>query len=109
MSYKIIALNNFMREAKRLNNKYPSFKKDFARLEEELINNPVLGIPLGNNCFKIRLAITSKGKGKSGGSRVVTHVKVLNEKIYLLTVYDKSEQEDLPDKKLEELLKKLPE
>ena len=66
---------------------------------------PVQGIPLGNDCYKIRLAIRSKGKGKSGGARVITCVKVVNEKVYLITIYDKSEKEDISSKELSSILK----
>jgi len=58
--------------------------------------------------FLIRLAIASKGKGKSGGARVIIYMQVLQTTVYLLTIYDKSEQENIPDKELEELLKWIP-
>lgn len=74
-----------------------------ATLEE----NPLLGIPLGDNTFKIRLAVASKGKGKSGGMRVITYVVVKNEKVYLADIYDKSEQANITDKELEELIKEI--
>ncbi len=50
------------------------------------------------------MAISSKGKGKSGGSRVITCVKVVNEDIYLLAIYDKSDKENISDKELDLLL-----
>ena len=59
---------------------------------------------MGNNCFKIRLAISSKGRGKSGGARVITHIYIENETVFLLAIYDKSEQADISDKELKELL-----
>lgn len=65
---------------------------------------PQQGIPLGKDCFKIRLRIASKGRGKSGGGRVITCVKILEDTIYLLTLYDKSEQESVDDQKLDALL-----
>jgi len=74
-----------------------------------LKEEPEQGTPLGNNCYKIRLAIASKGKGKSGGSRVITYVHVLQTTVYLLTIFDKSEKENIPDKELEGLLKEIPE
>ena len=60
---------------------------------------------MGNNCFKIRIAIASKGKGKSGGARVIIHVVVTNEVVFLLDIYNKSEQESISEKELVELLK----
>lgn len=108
MSYEVIAIPHFQREIKKLVKKYPSLKNDFARLIEILQVNPKQGTPLGNNCYKIRLAITSKGKGKSGGSRVITHLKVSRNVVYLLSIYNKSDQEDIADKELKALLKDIP-
>jgi hypothetical protein len=73
-------------------------------LLEDLESNPEKGIPLHNNCFKIRLAIASKGKGKAGGARVITHVQVVDNSVFLLSIYDKSEKEDIPDKDIIDLL-----
>lgn len=105
MSYKVKSIPKFEKELKRLVKKYPSLKNEYLQLIQSLKQRPEQGIPLGNNCFKIRLAIASKGKGKSGGSRVITYVQVLQTSVYLLTIYDKSEQENVLDKELEELLK----
>jgi hypothetical protein len=58
---------------------------------------PICGAALGNNCYKVRIAIASKGKGKSGGGRVIIHVKVTRNKVYLLSVYDKSEQSNITE------------
>jgi hypothetical protein len=51
------------------------------------------------------MAIESKNKGKSGGSRVITCVKIVDDTIFLLTVYDKGEQSTIKDKELKMLLK----
>jgi len=51
------------------------------------------------------MAIASKGKGKSGGARVITYFRIMHKTVYLLTIFDKSEQEDIPNKDLRELLK----
>ena len=66
-----------------------------------------MGTPIGNNFYKIRLAIQSKGKGKSGGARVITFVQIINEKIFLIAIYDKSSLENITDKELQNRLKKL--
>ena len=108
MSYELIAIPNFKREIKKLAKKYPSLKNDFAQLLESLQEEPAQGTPLGNNCYKIRMAISSKGKGKSGGSRVITHLKVSQTNVYLLSIYDKSDQENISDNELKELLKEIP-
>ena len=65
------------------------------------------GTHIGNKCYKIRLAIKSKGKGKSGGARVITHIVVSNEEIYLLSIYDKADQDSITDKQILQLIKDL--
>ncbi len=109
MSYNIIAVPTFRKELKRLVKKYNSLKKEIAALFESLEDNPVQGTPLGRNCYKIRLSISSKGKGKSGGARLITNIVIAEETVYLLSIYEKSEKENLTDKELEELLKYVPE
>mgnify|MGYP005839669557 CR=1 FL=1 len=109
MSYSIIALPKFKKELKKLAKKYPSLKSEFANLIGSLETEPEQGTALGKNCYKIRLAIKSKGKGKSAGARVITNIVVADATIYLLTIYDKSDKESLTNKELEELLKDVPE
>jgi len=65
------------------------------------------GFSLENGYFKIRMSIITKGKGKSGGARLISKVFVKSETVYLLSIYDKSEHENLPDHILEELLKSI--
>jgi hypothetical protein len=66
MNYSILPTHRFGKELKRLVKKFPSLKIEFKELIEELTKNPQAGIFIGNNCYKIRVAIESKGKGKSG-------------------------------------------
>jgi mRNA-degrading endonuclease RelE of RelBE toxin-antitoxin system len=105
MSYKVKFISKFEKELKRLSKKYPSLKSDFSSLLQSLKQNPSQGTSLGNDCYKVRLAISSKGKGKSGGARVITCLKVSYETVYLLTIFDKSELENISDKELKELIK----
>jgi mRNA-degrading endonuclease RelE of RelBE toxin-antitoxin system len=105
MSYKVKFISKFEKELKRLSKKYPSLKSDFAILLKSLKETPAQGTPLGNGCFKIRMAIASKGKGKSGGARVISCFKIVDETVFLLTIFDKSEQENISNKELSELLK----
>lgn len=105
MSYKIFSIPPFDRQLKRLAKKYPSLKKEYGELLESLEQHPQQGTDLGNSCYKIRLAIASKGKGKSGGTRVVTNVVISENTVFLISIYDKSEKENLSDKELKDLLK----
>ena len=102
MSYRVISIPHFDKEFKRLSKKYHSIRKDLARLVAELVDNPAAGDMITKNCYKIRMAITSKGKGKSGGARVITYVVAPDETIFLLSIYDKSEQVSISDKELSE-------
>ncbi|MBS4072293.1 MAG: type II toxin-antitoxin system RelE/ParE family toxin [Algoriphagus sp.] len=104
MNYEVVAIPNFRKELKKLAKKYPSIKEEFEALLKSLEVNPLQGVSLGNNCYKIRMAISSKGKGKSGGSRVITFVKISQTTVYLLSIYDKSEKENISDGELKELL-----
>jgi hypothetical protein len=105
MSYNIEITDNFKKEAKKLIKKYASLKNEIAALGIELAKNPTLGTPLGNDVFKIRLAIASKNKGKSGGARVISFVKIIDKTVYLLSIYNKSEVDNLTDKQIQELIK----
>ena len=107
MSFNIIPTPPFEKELKQLVKKHPSVKKDLAILISRLLTEPKMGIPLGNDCYKIRMAISSKGKGKSGGARIITFVQVVETNIFLLSIYDKADAANISDRELKERLKKL--
>ena len=109
MSYSVFTIPPFDKQLKRLAKKYPSLKNEFAELLKSLEQEPEQGINLGNNCYKIRIAIASKGKGKSGGGRVISNFIIAENTVYLIAIYDKSEKESLTDKELGELLMYVPE
>jgi hypothetical protein len=108
MNYNVSSISLFDKQAKRLAKKYPSLKNDLTGLFETLSSKPVQGKALGNDFFKIRLAITSKGKGKAGGARIITFVKVVQTTVYLAYIYDKSEKATITDKELEQIFKIIP-
>lgn len=101
MNVNIDVLDDFQRNFKRLKKKYKSLVNDYSDLLDSLRENPTLGVSLGMGAHKVRMAILSKGGGKSGGARVITYV--VNEEapdtfnVTLLTIYDKSEQANIPD------------
>jgi len=68
-----------------------------------------MGDPLGKHCYKVRMAITSKGQGKSGGARIITYIRVLKNTVYLMDIYDKSEQESISDREILKAINKLAE
>ena len=107
MSFDVIATEPFERKLKKLAKKYKSIKTDFAPLVEQLAQEPTLGTPLGKNCYKIRIAISSKGKGKSGGARLITYIRIVKKRVFLMDIYDKSDQETISDKELRLLIELL--
>ena len=107
MNFSVIPSDKFKKEAKRLTKKFPSLKKELAELATLLELDPRSGTPLGNNAYKVRVAIKSKGKGTSGGARVITYVVTENAEVYLLTIYDKSELGNIDDKTLRLIINNL--
>lgn len=104
MSYKVVLSDNFKKEAKKLSKKYASLKTDLAKLFSLLAENPKMGTSVGNNVYKIRIAITSKNKGKSGGARVMSFVKVVDEEVLLFSIYNKGDKDSISQKEIDELL-----
>lgn len=105
MSYNVVVTDGFKKHAKSIAKKHRSLKSDLENLIESLEENPTQGEPLGKDCYKIRMAISSKGKGKSGGSREITCVKIIDLTAYLLTMYDKGDKESISDNELDDLLR----
>lgn len=108
MSFNVLTIPPFDKQFKRLAKKYPSLKSEIASLIIQLQQQPDTGTALGNECYKIRLAIASKGKGKSGGARVITYLAIADRDVYLLSIYDKAEQSEINDKELLRLLSIVP-
>ncbi|MDE6795202.1 MAG: addiction module toxin RelE [Muribaculaceae bacterium] len=101
MNYNVKYTDLFLREAKKLSKRYRSFKDDLKFFVQSLCENPFQGDTLAPGIRKIRMAITSKGKGKSGGARVITYNVLTSEQdgqIYLMLIYDKK---DTPNIKID--------
>jgi hypothetical protein len=101
--------DKFKREFKRLSKKFRTLPNELRELIEELENDPKKGVNLGGGLFKIRLASESKGGGKSGGFRVISYyIEQTNETetIYLVTIYDKSEESSIDKEDLLKIIKK---
>jgi len=103
----IEVLPKFERELKRLAKKYKMIARDLAVFKEEILENPTLGTSLGNNCYKIRIPNSSIPTGKSGGFRAITLVRVEQERIILLTIYSKTEKENISEDELRAILQEI--
>ena len=110
MVVEVLVGQEFKRQFKRLAKKYHTLRNDFVEWKNELMNNPLAGDDLGNGVRKIRMAITAKGKGKSGGARILTLNVMVSEdglRIILLTIYDKGEISNVKDEYIKYLVEQL--
>ena len=107
MNFNIIPSDKFQKQVKKLYKKHKSILDDIDKLGKELSDNYNIGIDLGNNIYKIRLVIKSKGKGKSSGSRVIYFVVTEKKNIYLATIYDKSEIDTLKKNEIKNIVNKI--
>ncbi len=113
MNVNVVPTSNFERKAKKLIKKYRSLKGELAELTAELESEPRKGTHIRENVYKIRLAVKSKGRGKSGGMRVITYVDVFlahephETDVYILSIYDKSESENIGEAYLTDLVEKI--
>lgn len=103
--FDIVLGETFKKEFRKLLKKYRFILEELENIAESIATNPIQGTPLGKNCYKIRLAIKSKGQGKSGGARIIFCIAVVEEKVVLVSIYDKAEQSTISDKKLRQILK----
>jgi len=98
MNLNIKTLSHFDKDVKRLFKKYKQLPSDLKVLKKELLENPKSGIELGHSCYKIRLANSSIPTGKSGGFRIIYYHIDANDNICLMSIYSKSELENIDDK-----------
>lgn len=103
---QVIFATDFKTAYKRLKKKYASFDADFRVLMRSLLNEPEQGVELFDGIRKIRLNIKSKGKGKSGGARIIIRIKRIDDVLAFLFVYDKSEMTNVRDEYLRDIIKR---
>jgi hypothetical protein len=104
MNLKLIPTPSFIKSVKRLSKKYKKIADDLQVLQDELSSNSYKAVELGSNCFKMRIANSSIPTGQSGGFRVVFFTKIEN-KIYLLAIYSKSDLSNISDENILQILK----
>lgn len=116
MKVEVRTTKGFRRQAKPLLKKYSSLKGELFQLQDVLRAMPTTGVGIMPNVYKIRLAVKSKGKGKSGGLRVITFLEtvVIAEFeeasgtlvfVNLIAIYDKSEVENIADAEIKKYIK----
>lgn len=110
MSFRIIPTPTFAKSLKALAKRHKSMKADIEAFVNSLEENPFQGTELTPGIRKIRMAIKSKGGGKSGGARVITYNVLAAEQegaVYLLEIYDKSEYTTVKEEVLKKMVKDL--
>ena len=110
MSFEVKTTSDFDRSAKSLVKRYRSFKSDLKDLIVSLEENPEQGTELSPGIRKLRMAITSKGRGKAGGARVITFTIVVSEntgRVYLMDLYDKADYSTVDVRTIQKRLKDL--
>ncbi len=105
MNYKVIPTPEFVKNLKTLKKKYPNIKNDVLKLANHLEKNPKMGIELGNNTYKIRLKNSNNNRGKSAGYRIITYCVNEDNELYFITIYSKSDKENILDLELQELIR----
>jgi len=102
----VVPTDDFVKGLKEISKKHKGIFADIAKLSAQLKKDPTIGTPLGQNLYKIRIAVSGTNKGKSGGARVITYVFLANAIIYLTDIYLKSEYDTIDANLLLECLKK---
>ena len=105
---KIRISDDFKSAYKRLKKKHKSLDADFEALLMSLQDNPRQGVEIHDDIWKIRMNISSKGRGKSGGARVIIRVRIVQDELQLIYIYDKADFENVSDAYLRDILKRMP-
>jgi len=95
MSYSIIEQDLYLKALKKLSKKYKHIENDIESFLRNISSLDDLGVELKNNVYKVRIANSSKNKGKSAGYRLISYVKLVNNEIHLIYIYDKSSLENI--------------
>lgn len=112
MNVEVFVSDNFRREAKKYLKKFRTLKEELEVFQRSLLENPHIGDKITDRVYKVRLASKSKGKGKSGGFRIINYLLESEEdetgttriSVILLSIYDKSETSTLSDNHIAHLI-----
>lgn len=107
MNYKVIVTEIFSKNIKQLKKKYRKIKDDFEKCIDLLEKEPFAGTFLGNDLYKLRLKSSDISRGKSGGFRIIYYLVTEDKKLYLLTIYSKSEMETISMDRISKILDEL--
>ena len=80
---------------------------ELAKLRSFLMDNPEAGDVVRGSGGVRKLRWGTRGRGKRGGLRVIYYAKTAQGLIYMLTIYPKSETENIPAHVLRQILKEV--
>lgn len=106
MSYDIVEQELYLKALKKLSKKYKNIEEDVEKYLLSISSMDDLGVELKNNVYKVRIANSDKNRGKSAGYRLITYVKIKENEIHLIYIYDKSALSNISEKELDMLLLK---
>lgn len=105
-TFKVIPTSYFVEEATNLKRKYPNIKNDFYTLLKKLQVDPITGNDyVGHDCYKVRMRLSDKKTGERDGARVIIKVVIIDNTVYVLSVYDKSDKTNFSDDEFDKMLK----
>lgn len=112
MNFKIHLIPSFLKSLKALSKKYRSLKTDFESFALKLSEDPFQGVEISPGIRKIRMAISSKGRGKSGGARIITYTLITSEiegDVYLIEIYDKADYDTVDVERIRRIINEIEE
>ncbi len=110
MNFEILPTTRFAKSIKLLAKKHRSIKQDLKAFANSLKEDPFQGDELSPGIRKVRMAISSKGRGKSGGARIITYTIVVAEnqgRVYLIDIYDKADYSTVDVAIIQKIVKEL--
>ena len=94
----------FNKDVKKLKKRYKHIEKDYIDFINSIKSIDDLGINLGNNIFKVRIANSDKNRGKSSGYRLISYLKLIENELYVIYIYDKSDMENINENEIDKLI-----
>jgi mRNA-degrading endonuclease RelE of RelBE toxin-antitoxin system len=106
MKLRIVEKSSYKKAVKKLSKHYKNIQNDINQFLDTLQSIRDLGIELKSNIYKVRIANSDKNKGKSAGYRLISYLKIVDDELYLLYIYDKSKIENLTENEIDKLILK---
>lgn len=101
---KVIKQELYKKALKSLSKKFKHVEADIEKFLSEIKDRNELGIELKANIFKARVANSDKNKGKSSGYRLITYLKITDDELHLIYVYDKGSIENLTEDEIDTMI-----